>query len=93
MARNWTHLSRVAAVKDLNLHTDFVNLSTGDNTYTVAGVAADDVVLDGAYVRFSGGAVQTAGSANVNITAANTMSFNGTVSTGLGMVSWIDISA
>jgi len=86
-------LGSTSVIEAINIVQTPVNLATGDDSYTVAAIAADDVILDCVYWRFSAGACQTAGTATTNITSATNISISAVVSTALGVIRWLDISA
>ena len=86
-------MGSVSIIETINLKQTYVDLATGDAQYTVAGLAAGDILLDGNYVRFSAGAVQTAGALTLKVHSDTLVSVTGCVSTALGCINWIDISA
>jgi len=86
-------MGSVSVIETINLKQTYVNLATGNGQYTITGHASGDVLLNASYVRFSAGAVQTAGAATVTEASDTLVSFSGVVSTALGCLNWIDVSA
>ena len=87
-------VASLSIIEAVNIKQAYVVLATGDDSYTITGIAATDVILDCIYQRTStAGVVITVGAATTNVTSATNVSISAVVSAGVGLIRWLDISA